>query len=127
MLATLLLLFLFLVFRSLPLLLRDIFLPTPKRRNLHGHCRSKPLPFCPPGISHLGLLPAPSSAFAIFVLVFDPEAHLVPGRIGLLFLQVRHHHQLFFIPFYSKLGVTPLDRRAKTSAKILFTRSERGK
>src|SRR5436189_6478310 len=36
----------------------------------------------------------------IFILVLYPKTHLVPGRMAFLSLQVRHHHQLLFIPFF---------------------------
>src|SRR5437588_5999977 len=82
------------------LLLLCLLLPSHQHRYLHRHCPGQPLPLCPPRISHLRLFPAPSPAFMIFVLVFNPEAHLIPSSIGLLFREVRHHHYLLLIPFF---------------------------
>src|SRR5215469_16162699 len=75
-----------LCFAAFALLLLCFFLPSDQHCHLHRHCAGQPLPFCPFGIGHLGLFPSPSSALVILVLVFNPEAHLVPGCIGLLFV-----------------------------------------
>src|SRR6266567_1074204 len=63
-----------------------------------GHCQPQPL--CPLGVGHLRVLPAPSSAFVIFVLVFNPETHLIPRCLRLLFFQIRHHRQLLRVAFF---------------------------
>src|SRR5437764_82734 len=97
------------------LLLGCLLQPSQEHRHLHRHCAGQPLAFSPLGISHLRLLPSPSSALVILVLVFNPEAHLVPGCIGLLFVQISDHHQFLFIALF------PTDQHGSFHTLPMFT------
>src|SRR2546421_8960437 len=54
----------------------------------------------PFGLAHLAVFPMKPSPLAIFVLIFDPKAQLIPRRFGLAERQITHHtDRLFIAPF----------------------------
>jgi len=49
-------------------------------------------------LRHLRVFPMKPSPLAVFVLILNPKAHLIPGRFCLVQREIRHHADRFFIP-----------------------------